>query len=315
MPIKHPDRSFLIIIFLIYAEPTKGWKCVVFEKILVPVDLSINSRYTLRCLRQIPGLREVEILHVFYNKYASKNPEAYDPDREHTRKCLEELKKDVELPGVTVRTRIEEIQGGEIFEAINRITAQERGMLTLLGRRGRGIIDTLLLGSVASDVLRYGKTDLLLFNNMWAKDTFSGQDLPCPDLFSHALVCTDFSDPEISDLCCNEMRSIRKVTLFHVVTTGDSTEEVRTSVDLAQAGLERMQNAFARISIPTGVHVSVGSAAEEILSFSEEQNVSIIIMKSTGKRGFLSNLLGSTTARVARYSKKAVLVLRRSPLK
>ena len=284
-----------------------------FEKVLVPVDLSINSRTTLRCLRHIPGLQQVVILHVFYNKYALKDPDAYDPDRENKRNGLEEIKKSVELPGVTVRTKIEEIQGGEIFEPINRIAAQEGIALTILGRRGRGIIDTLLLGSVASDVLRYGNTDLLLVNNTRSKDTFSGQDLPCPDLFSHALICTDFSDPEISDLCCYEFPWIRKVTLFHVVTTGDSPEEVRLSSDVAQAGLEKMQEAFARLSIPAQISVSVGNAAEEILSFAEERDISIIILKSTGKRGLLSNLLGSTTAHVAQYSNKAVLVLRRSP--
>lgn len=284
-----------------------------FEKVLVPVDLSINSRYTLRCLRHIPGLHQVEILHVVYNKYASKVPDPDDPYRENKRLYLEEIRRGVELPGVTVRTMIEEIQGGEIFEAINRITAQEGVALTLMGRRGRGIIDTLLLGSVASDVLRYGKTDLLLVNNKGAKDTLSGgQDLPCPDLFSHVLVCTDFSDPEISLLCCDELPWIRKVTLFHAVTTGDSPEEVRSSVDAAQAGLERMQDAFARISIPAQVHVSIGSAAEQIITFSEEQDISIIILKSTGKRSFLPNLLGSTTARVARNTQKPVLVLRRS---
>ena len=283
-----------------------------FEKVLVPIDLSINSRSTLRCLRHIPGLRQVEILHVFYNKYALKDPDAYDPDRENKRLGLEEIEQGVELPGVTVRTRIEEIQGGEIFEPINRIAAQEGVALTLIGKRGRGIIDTLLLGSVAFDVLRYGNTDLLLVNNKGAKDTvLAEQDLPCPDLFSHALICTDFSDPEIASLCCDEFPWIRKATLFHAVTTGDSKEEVRSSVDAAQEGLESMRDAFARISIPAQVHVSVGSAAEEIISFAEEQDISIIILKSTGKRGFLPNLLGSTTARVARYSKKPVIVLRR----
>ncbi len=285
-----------------------------FEKVIVPVDLSINSHTTLRCLRHIPGLRQVVILHVFYNKYALKDPDAYDPDRENKRQGLEEIKKSVELPGVMVRTKIEEIQGGEIFEPINRVAAQEGTALTILGRRGRGIIDTLLLGSVSSDVLRYGNTDLLLVNNTGAEDTLlTEQDLPCPDLFSHALICTDFSDPEISDLCCNELPWIRKVTLFHVVTTGDSAEEVRLSSDVAQAGLEKMQEAFARISIPAQIYVSVGNAAEEILSFAEERDISIIILKSTGKSGLLSNLLGSTTAHVAQYSNKGVLVLRRSP--
>jgi nucleotide-binding universal stress UspA family protein len=291
----------------------KSWRSTMFKNVLVPVDLSINSRYALRCLRYIPGLRQVEILHVIYNRYPLKTDDAVDPDYEHRRLSLEEIKAYVEKPGVTVRTIIEEIQGGEIFAAINRITAREGVTLTLMGRRGRGIIDTLLLGSVASDVLRYGKTDLLLVQNKQVKDTRSReQDLPPQDLFSHVLVCTDFSDPEISDLCRNEMPWIRKVTLFHAVTTGDSLEEVRSSVDAAQAKLRTMQDAFFRISIPAQVHISVGSAAEEIISFSEKQEVSILVLKSTGKMGFLQNLLGSTTARVARNSQKPVLVLRRS---
>ena len=283
-----------------------------FKNVLVPVDLSINSRYALRCLKSIPGLRQVEILHVVYNRYPLKTHDTVDPDREQTRVYLEEIKADVEKPGVTVRTIIEEIQGGEIFDAINRVAAREDVTLTLMGRRGRGIIDTLLLGSVASDVLRYVKTDLLLVQNKHAKDTLSReQDLPDRDLFSHVLVCTDFSDPEISDLCCNELPWIRKVTLFHTVTTGDSAEEVRSNVEAAQVKLRRLQESFTRISIPAQVHVSVGSAAEEIISFSEEQEISIIILKSTGKMGFLQNLLGSTTARVVWNSQKPVLILRR----
>jgi len=285
-----------------------------FEKVLVPVDLSINSRYTLRCIRHIPGLQQVEILHVVYNRYPSNSTGPVDPDRENMRLSLEEIKKDVELPEVLVRTMIEEIQGGEIFETINQVAAKEGIALTLMGRRGRGIIDTLLLGSVASDVLRYGKTDLLLVHNKRADETAlaGGQDLPCPDLFSHALICTDFSDPEIVSLCCDELPWIRKVTLFHAVTSADSSEEIRSLVDASRAGLERMRDAFALISLPAQIHVSVGSAAEEIITFSEKEDISIIILKSTGKRGFLTNLIGSTTARVARHSKKPVLVLRRS---
>ncbi|MDD1699496.1 MAG: universal stress protein [Methanoregula sp.] len=284
-----------------------------FEKVLVPVDLSIKSRYALRCLRHIPGLRQVKILHIVYNRYPSNAANPDDPEREYTRLCLEEIKKEVEIPGVTVRTIIDEIQEGEIFEAINRIASQEEVPLTFMGRRGRGIIDTLLLGSVAYDVLWYGKTDLLLVNNKQADYMCpGGQDEPCPDIFSHVMICTDFSDPEIASICCDELPWIRKVTLFHAVTTGDSPEAVRSSVDAAQAALKKMQDAFAGISIPTQAHVSVGSAAEEIISFSEEQDISVIILISTGKRGSLSNLLGGTTARVARNSKKPVLVLRRS---
>mgnify|MGYP001222888346 CR=1 FL=1 len=284
-----------------------------YENVLVPVDLSAGSRYVGRCLRYIPSLRQVEILHVTYNRDPSETPDPDDPEREYIKVCLEEINRDIELPGVLVRTIIEEIQGGEIFDAINHVAARDGVALTLMGKRGRGIIDTLLLGSVASDLLRYGKTDLLLVNNRWPEDMLPEGDYPpCPDLFSHVLICADFSDPEITSLCCNELPWIRKATLFHAVTTGDSSEKVRSAVDMAQAALEKMQDAFARVCIPAQVHVSVGSAAEEIITFSEKNDISLIIMKSTGKRNSLVNLLGSTTSHVARDSKKPVLVLRRS---
>lgn len=284
-----------------------------YENVLVPVDLPVSSRYVGGCLRHIPALRQVEILHVTYNRDPPETPDPDDPEREYTKLCLEEINRGIELPGVVVRTIIEEIPGGEIFEAINHVAAREGVALTLMGKRGRGIIDTLLLGSVASDVLRYGKTDLLLVNNRWPEDMpMEGDYPPCPDLFSHVLICADFSDPEITSLCCNELPWIRKATLFHAVTTGDSSEEVRSAVDAAQAVLTNIQAAFARVSIAAQVHVSVGSAAEEIITFSEKNDISLIIMKSTGKRGSLLNLLGSTTSRVARDSKKPVLVMRRS---
>jgi nucleotide-binding universal stress UspA family protein len=283
-----------------------------FDKVLVPIDLSVSSRSVLRCLRHVPGLRQVEILHVAYYKYPSKAPGPGDPEYERKRLWLEKIRNEIKIPEVTVRTTIEEIRAGEIFEGVNRITEREGIALTVMGKRGRGIIDSLLLGSVASDILRYGKTDLLLVHNRQAKDTGSGEpDLPCPDLFSHALLCTDFSEPEIADLCAHELPSIQKITLFHAVTTGDSPEEVRSLADAAREKLERMRQSLLRISVPAHVHVSVGSAAEEIISFSEEQDISIIILKSTGKRGFLQNLLGSTTASVARNAQKPVLILRR----
>jgi nucleotide-binding universal stress UspA family protein len=284
-----------------------------YENVLVPVDLSAGSRYVGCCLKYIPSLRQAEILHVAYNRDLPETMDPDDPEREYIRLCLEDINRDVRLPGVVVQNIIEEIQSGEIFEAINHVAVREGASLTLMGKRGRGIIETLLLGSVASDVLRYGTTDLLLVNNRWPDDIPPEGDCPpCPDLFSHVLICADFSDPEITSLCCNELPWIRKVTLFHTVTTGDTSEEVSSAVDAAKAVLEKIQDAFARVSVSAQVHVSVGSAAEEIITFSENNDISLIIMKSTGKRDSLLNLLGSTTSQVARDSKKPVLVLRRS---
>ncbi|MDD1708267.1 MAG: universal stress protein, partial [Methanoregulaceae archaeon] len=126
------------------------------------------------------------------------------------------------------------------------------------------------------------------------------------------LVCIDFSEPDIGCMGHHELPWIQHATLFHAVTPGNSPGEVKSAVDSAQARLETMRDEFVRARIPAQVRVSVGNAAEEILAFSHQEDVSLIILKATGKRGFLTTLLGSTTAKVARSTEKPVLVLKRS---
>jgi nucleotide-binding universal stress UspA family protein len=126
------------------------------------------------------------------------------------------------------------------------------------------------------------------------------------------VVCTDFSEPDIGYLCSHEMPWIRHATLFHAVTPGDFQGDVKEAVDSAQAKLATLRDEFVRAGIPAKVHVRTGSAAEEILAFSEQEDVSLIVLKSTGKRGFFTKLIGSTTAKVARSTRKPVLILKRS---
>ncbi|MDO8872409.1 MAG: universal stress protein [Methanoregula sp.] len=287
-----------------------------FEKVLVPYDFSENSHYAIQCLKKIPNVRQIVLLHIEYNKYPSKVTNVLPPSVDYARLRLEEVKNTLEIPGINIKTITEEITGGEISDVINRIASKEGISLTLMGRRGRGVIETLLIGSVASDILRYGKTDLLLVRSPEDDDTISKKhDLPCPDLFSKVLVCTDFSEPDIVTLCRQELPWIQQVTLIHVVTSGDSKEEVRSAVDTARVRLDPMTDAFTHTRIPAQSHVCVGSAAEEILSFAKKEDISLIVLKSTGTRSLLTTLLGRTTANVARNAQIPVLILRRPSAK
>ena len=155
--------------------------------------------------------------------------------------------------------------------------------------------------------------DILLVHAPGADDSERDEVVGhCPDLFSNVLVCIDFSEPDIGFICQHELPWIQHATLFHAVTPGNSPGEMKSAVDSAQARLETMRDEFVRARIPAQVRVCVGSAAEEILAFSEQEDVSLIILKATGKRGFLTTLLGSTTAKVARSTEKPVLILKRS---
>jgi len=282
-----------------------------FEKLLVPFDFSVDSRYVIQCLKKIPKVKEIILLHVIYSKYPSNLECGVSPDADYARLRLNELVKDLENSGMQVQTIIKEITGGEIVDVINQVAFRESIPLVMMGRRGQGVIESLILGSVASDVLRYGKTDLLLVHSHKAESSNDrGHDPPCPDLFSNVMICTDFSDPEIGYRCRDELPWIQKATLFHAVTTGTSNEEVQSSIDAGKLQLEKITEAFSTIRIPVQVYACVGNAAEEIISRSSQEKSSLIVLKSTGKKGLLTNLLGSTTGHVARNAHSPVLVLR-----
>jgi nucleotide-binding universal stress UspA family protein len=247
---------------------------------------------------------------VVYTRYPPKDPAVVHPQVSEAISALEEMKKSLPMPGVSITTLCEMVTGGEIADIINQ-TAQRLGIsLIVMGRRGTGIIETLLLGSVASDTLRYGKTDLLLIPTPPKSSPYP--DKPRQALFSHVMVCTDFSVPEIETICLEELPVIQRVSIFHAVTTGASDHEVRSAAGEAELRLATIRDVFSRSGIPARSEVAVGSAVEEILAFSEREDVSLILMKSSGKRSYLNVITGSTSAPFARNAKKPVLILKGS---
>jgi nucleotide-binding universal stress UspA family protein len=286
-----------------------------FEKVLVPVDFSQGFGILIDAVKEIPEIREIVLLHVVYNRYPSKDPAIVHPDVEEARAALADMKNSFAMPGVVITDIVEEITGGDISDVINRTAIRLGISLIVMGRRGTGIIETLLLGSVASDILRYGKTDLFLIPTPFKyRDDPPKPDIPRPPLFSHVMVCTDFSEPEIGSICLKELPWIRRVSFFHSVTTGNSEDEIQSAVAAAESGLGKIRDAFTRRGIPAHIHVSVGSAAEEILTFSRKEDISLILLKSVGKKSLLNILIGSTSAPVARNTGKPVLILKRPPV-
>jgi|WetSurMetagenome_2_1015567.scaffolds.fasta_scaffold40159_3 nucleotide-binding universal stress UspA family protein len=284
-----------------------------FEKVIIPFNFLRDSHYAIECLKENPELRQLVLLHIVYNKYPSHVPGVPSPEVDYARLRLEELVRGLELPGVQVKAIVEEITGGEISGVLSRIAREEGSSLVVMGRRGRGLVETMFLGSGASDVLRHSERDLLLVHAPGGDDVEQDEVVgQCPWLFSHVLICTDFSEPDIGGICHQELPWIQHAVLFHAVTPGDSPEEMRSAIDSAHANLETMKDEFLRAGIPAQVHVCVGSAAEEILTYSEQEDVSLIILKSAGKKGFLTELLGSTAEKVARNTGKPVLILKRS---
>lgn len=283
-----------------------------YTHVLVPFDFSNDAQYAVRCLAQIPNLRRVVLLHVVYTRYPQAPGEPPDPAVDYARLRMDEFTRTLGWRDVRVENRIEAITGGEISAVVNRVAASEGTSLVVMGRKGMGVIETLLLGSVASDVLKRGDRDLLLVR---APGPDAGgiheKTASCPPLFSHVMVCTDFSEPDIIPLAREALPFASDVTLLHVVASRDQGEAVHLMASDAWTRLKGLRDAYGSAVGPVRATVCEGDPGEEIVRHAAENRVSLIVMKSTGRKGFIRDVLGSTTTYVARNAHVPVLVLKR----
>ncbi|WP_304018716.1 universal stress protein [Methanospirillum hungatei] len=282
-----------------------------FTKVLIPYDFSDDAEYIIRCLKTIPQIREVILVHITRSLYLVPSPERENPEADYARLRLEKVKEMIDMPRSKVRVLIEEISGGEISDAIIRVAEREQVSLILMGRRGRGVIETLLLGSTAWDILRFGPTHLLLVHPP-DDDPKTSSPSPCPEIFTRAMICTDFSKPDIETLLSDILPLVSSVDLFHVVSKGDTDEEIGRAMKEAEEKLKNIVICCPEKSIQVRAHVRIGDAADEIIRFSEEEDISLIVVKSTGSRGLVHKIIGGTTEAVARNAKKPLFIIRKS---
>lgn len=81
---------------------------------------------------------------------------------------LEEEKNFLEHLGFVVKVNVDVITSGDISTAILTKAGCENISSIIIGSRGRGLAKGLLLGSVSADILRHGKTHLLILRHSLA---------------------------------------------------------------------------------------------------------------------------------------------------
>jgi len=156
-----------------------------FGKVLVPTDFSEYAKKTMVCLTRIPGIHEVVLLHVFDATRHTKRGWTYEAQIENARIQLEEEKKFLEQRGFSVKVTVDVITSGDISTAILRKAGCENISSIIIGSRGRGLVKGLLLGSVSADILRKGKTHLLIFRHSLAGDLEGAVfNRFCPGIFT-----------------------------------------------------------------------------------------------------------------------------------
>ena len=283
-----------------------------YEKILYPTDFSESAHKTLECIGEIPGIKEIVLLHVVDATHPSKHGWTHGPHVEDAKIRIEEHKGHLENLGLVAKTKVDVITEGSVSDTILKTAEDENISLIVINARGKSLIKDLLLGDVATDTIRHAKTDVMVMRHKLV-DTIEGEKLDkfCERIFSKTICPTDFSEYATDTLSfVRSMKEIGEVGLLHVVTKGDTQEEIEENIKDAKKKLENIGNDLKNEGFTVKVHVRVGHPAEEICSLADDEDASMIIMSSHGMGWFKELLLGDTVFDVVKNSDRPVLIKR-----
>ena len=283
-----------------------------FEKVLVPTDFSKHARKVIECVGEIPGIKEVVLLGVISRSAITR---VWDPVAElkEVEKSLMEEKKVIADPAINVKVRAVSVLDGEVAGAIQKVAEEENVSLVAMGARGKSRIQSVLLGSVSRNVLRFGDTHLLV---MRYKILESGDmEIHCARVFAKVLFPTDFSQPaEVALSFLKSIQGIEELVLLNVVSTGETDDEIDANVAEAKKKIDEIVQELVKSGIKVTPKVVVGHPVEEIRNVALAEDVSLIAMSSQGAVAIKKGRIGSTAYDVANSVNKPVLILRRSKI-
>jgi nucleotide-binding universal stress UspA family protein len=141
--------------------------------------------------------------------------------------------------------------------------------------------------------------------------------LPSPDQPLKILVAYDGSERSRKALEWTTRFVRPEVTVISVVQTLGGSEPISDAADPTSAALANQQNLQEVIAAALGEHgpapkviTAAGNPAEEIVRVAETGAFDLVVLGAQGMNAIERFLLGSVSARVARYAPCPVLVVR-----
>lgn len=282
-----------------------------FEKLLLCTDFSEYATKISSCVPALPGMQEIVLLHVFDATRQHIQGWTYNPQIENAKIRLEEQKKHLESFGLQVEVRLDVITSGDVPGGIVSAADEENVSLIVMGARGEGVIERTFLGSVARAVLRSTNHHSLILNDSVVESMKEGIGTICPQILSKVIFPTDFTQPSDAALdILKGMNGIGTLVLIHVITEGQTAEEIKKLGEETQQRLNALTGDLATKGVNAISHMRFGDPVEEILRCAKEEEASLIFLSSHGTGWLHALLQGEKSIEVVIHAKRPVLVVR-----
>jgi nucleotide-binding universal stress UspA family protein len=294
------------------------------KKILFPYDLSESAREVIPYVRSLAeGFNsDIYLLHVIadlgkwgkvYIPHTSMD--SFQKEASQTAEKAMEALCHEELKGCSVAQR-KVISGDPATEILSALQADDIDLL-IMGTHGRKGLEHAIFGSVAEEVVKKSAVPVMTVNPSKSKRPEAGYT------FKKVLFPMDFSEcaetvfPEA--LALAKRFEARLFMLFvardiSYLTTVDVSRDLlnNTVAEVARAGEEKME-AFCSKQLADfsdyEAKVAIGSPADEILRYGNEQGVHVIVMGTHGRRGLERTLMGSVADHVMKNASSPVITM------
>ncbi len=284
-----------------------------FEKILFPTDFSGPAKTELTCITSIPGIREIILLHVIRQYGLPMGAEMIEGlETQVSRVYLHEAKNYIAALNPDIRVTLKERTSTDITGAILETAEEFSSGLIIIHANIKGIMAGVLLSCVSSKVLcRISKTNIMIMPNKLVEAlTGKTYEKYCPMIFSRVLCPTNFSDLSLKATSLTRtIKGMGEIILLHVVEKGEDCNEGE-AIRKAERKINTVRDNLAARGIKARTIVVTGKPETEIARIAQDEDVSLIWMRSAAQGCLHDFFFGSMVHDVVMNAKHPVIIIR-----
>jgi nucleotide-binding universal stress UspA family protein len=285
-----------------------------FKKVLFPTDFSEPAKSELDCITSIPGIQEIILLHVIKQYAIPMGVETVENlEVETTEVYLREAKTYIATLNPAIRVTPDETTAADIAGVILERGEKHHVDLIVIHANIKGIMAGMFLRSVHAKVLcRISKINIMIMPGKLVRSlTGKTYEKFCPMIFSRILCPTNFSEFSLKTITlAGTMKAVGEIILLHVVQKDEPGREPDEAVKTAKIRIKSLCDQLTEQGIKSSSIVVTGNPEDEIARIADEEDVSLIWMRSAGKGCLHDFFFGSTVHSVALHSTRPVIIIR-----
>jgi len=225
---------------------------------------------------------------------------------------LREAKTYIAALNPDIRVTLDETTSTDIAGMILDRAEKHHVDIIVIHANIKGIIAGMFLRSVHTKVLcRISKINVMVMPGKLVRNlTGKTYEKFCPMIFSRILCPTNFSEFSLKTTAlASTMKGVGEIIILHVVLVNEQGKYPDEAVKTAKVRIETLCDQLSAHGIKSRSIVVTGNPEDEIARVADEEDVSLIWMRSAGEGCLHDFFFGSRVHDVVMHSTRPVIII------